>query len=106
VVAVPVNGRFKPWTKVYFWFPAEFAKQARVDRVAEVMPDSVFDVHDCGLVSIAQFNERLCQLKIRNLVSSADVVYLSDVPGTENTFDCVAVVINVNPISNIAAIAI
>jgi hypothetical protein len=101
-----VDSRFEPYQKVYFWFPTQSAQEARIDGVTEIMSGSIVDSHDCGLITVTKFDEHFRQFKIRNFISGPNIVNLADLPGPQNIFDGVAVVLDVYPISNIAPVAI
>ena len=94
--------------------PVEFlAHPRRVDRIAPVMAGAVGDETDQPLVRcrlgpalIEQTADQPHDVEVLPLVAATDVVGLAQAPAPDHAFDAAAVVLDVQPVADVAAVAI
>jgi len=115
VVQVPANGLSEPFVKADALAPAEFGLEARaVDGVAAVVAGAVFDVGDeaaqardveAGFFG-DELDEPLEEANILPLVFATDVVGAAGLPLAHDGPDRLVVVFDIEPVANVASIAI
>lgn len=113
---VPLDGLADAAVEGFGGLPAEFALElARIDGVAPVVAGAVGDVADLLFVGLAvgaraQFVEQRADgvddLDVGLLVPAADVVGLAEPAGFEHAADGAAVVLHVEPVAHLHAVAI
>lgn len=115
VVEIPLDCLLYAFLELQRWLPAEFLLQlGRVDGVACVVSQTVghvsYQVHVLALLASEQtvhcVYDSLDYVDVLPFVESADVVCLSDFSVMENHVDGTRVVLDIQPVAHILALAI
>ena len=96
----------RPGLEIPLGRPAQRPQLGAVDRVAAVVTEAVGHVLDGRLVPAAQRHEAIGQLPVGHLVAPADVVDLADLAPPEDRVDAGAVVLDVEPVPHVEAVAV
>src|SRR6185312_14618578 len=107
VGAVPGDRFGQPLGKIALGAPPElFADLSRVHRVAAVVAGAVGDVPDQAVVAAGQGEDGLHDVQVGAFVLGADVVHLAGSPAGQHPVDGVAVVVDVDPVAHLQAVAV
>lgn len=107
VLKIPLNRLLDAVFELRLRLPAEFRVDfRRVDRVAAVVALAVRHVLD-EVLALAEFlQDRLDDIDVRALIVAADVVDLADAALLQNEVDGMAVVLDIEPVADILAVAV
>src|SRR4051812_46507451 len=106
VVAVPGDGRGEALGERPAAAPAERFELGRVERVAPIVARPVVDAPDQRLVRAGQLEDAARDLAVLDLLAAADVVDLSRLALAERQLDPGAVILDVEPVPHLLAVAV
>ncbi|KVK77358.1 hypothetical protein WS90_22390 [Burkholderia cepacia] len=116
ILQVPLNGLADTGIKGFSGLPAEFAFEfASVDCVTAIMARSILYIADLGRIRLAVIArlqliedraDRMHNFDVPFLVPATNVISLAERTIGENGANCRAVIFDVEPVTNLLAIAI
>ncbi len=115
MVKIPTNGVLDAFFELERGFPTEFALQlAAVDGVAHIVAEAVGDVgyqfvavpFGVAEQAVDGLNDNLDDVDVFPLVEAADVVGLGDFAFVENQVDGACMILDIEPVAHVFALAI